>query len=98
MAYLPSSDELTQVITAIDVATTTALSSSMNPAPQGTDLTFTALITAADGSNPSGSVQFYVDGATLGAPVPLVPGELTVFDMPGTLSAGSHVVRAEYLP
>ena len=42
-------------------ATTTTLSSSLNPATAGASVTFTATVT---GSNPTGSVNFTADGST----------------------------------
>jgi len=99
MAYLPSSATLIQTITAVDVATTTTLASSMNPAPEGTDLTFTATVTAADGSAPTGMVQFYADGAPLGAAVALDPTGTTTVDLPGTtLTVGDHNIEALFVP
>ena len=80
-------------------ATTTAVSSSLNPSIFGQSVTFTATVAAvAPGSGtPTGSIQFAVDGTNLGSPVVLVSGAAT---SPATtsLGAGNHPVTATYAP
>jgi hypothetical protein len=75
-------------------STTTLLSSSAPSSPAGQGVTFMAVVASAAG-NPSGSVQFKSDGATLGAPVALdAAGAATLTT--SALAAGSHVIMAEY--
>jgi hypothetical protein len=50
-------------------STTTTLSASPNPATTGATVTLTATESAADGTNPPGSVQFEVNGSDIGAAV-----------------------------
>jgi hypothetical protein len=101
MPYLPSSDSLIQVILAPpepEVPTTLVLTSSANPADYGMDLTYTAVLSAADNTAPTGTVQFYIDGASFGPPVALSTTTVTV-DVPGNaLSVGNHLVEARYIP
>jgi large repetitive protein len=72
-------------------ATTTSLASSANPSVLGESVTFTASIAPSDAT---GTVQFYVDGVTLGGPVNLSSGTATA----GTaaLTVGTHVITATY--
>ena len=85
------------------VNTTTTVASSANPSAFGQAVTFTATVTPASGaSNPTGTVQFKVDGASFGTPVSLAPGtgntSVATSSSTSTLSvAGSpHVITAEY--
>src|SRR5262249_20131172 len=77
--------------------TTTTLAASENPAVYGQALTFTANVAAAssDQGTPTGSVQFLVDGANLGAAVTLVNGAATS-PAANSLRAGNHTVTAIY--
>lgn len=57
---------------------------------------FTATVTAENGTGaPTGTVQFKVDGADFGAPVPLSGGTATSGST-SSLSAGAHTVTAVY--
>src|SRR5204862_2156263 len=73
-----------------------ALSSSTNPAVQGSNVVFTAALTAvAPGSGtPSGSVQFYTNGVASGSPVALAAGTATASI--STLPVGSNLIAAVY--
>jgi beta-glucanase (GH16 family) len=75
-------------------ATTTTVSSSLDPSSAGQPVTFNATV-AADGTTPTGTVQFVVDGANFGAPVPLVNGSASTGSIT-SLSSGSHTVSAIY--
>jgi len=79
------------------LGTTTSVQSSENPAQFGDSLTFTATVAAntAGAPTPTGSVQFLIDGADLGAPVSLVDGIATSASI-SNLSIANHVVTAQY--
>ena len=75
--------------------TQTTVSSNLNPSTFGENVTFTATVvgTGAGAGNPSGgSVQFKIDGADFGAPVPLAGGSASTST--SSLSAGNHTVEA----
>jgi len=73
-----------------------AVSSSANPALTGSNVTFTATLTAvAPGSGtPTGSVQFNDDSAPLGSPVALAGGVAGITT--SSLAPGSHAISAQY--
>jgi hypothetical protein len=73
------------------------VSSSANPAPDGDPITFTARVSGAPPSvgTPSGTVQFRVDGADVGAPVDLAGGVAASAPVTG-LAAGPHQIDAVY--
>lgn len=78
---------------------TVSLSSSQNPVPAGEQTTITAQIgVAPPGSlgpgEPTGSVQFAVDGEDAGPPVPVALDGTAAQDL--TFSAGRHIVTATY--
>ncbi|PYV17385.1 MAG: hypothetical protein DMG21_08505, partial [Acidobacteria bacterium] len=84
------------------VATTTGVSSSSNSPKYGDSVTFTATVTPASGSTPpTGTVQFAVDGTSLGSAVTLAAsgsnGTATSIG-DSTLSVGSHNITATYTP
>lgn len=72
----------------------TVLTSSANPSDPGAPVTFTAVVTPADGGGgtPSGSVTFAVDGVN--HPEALAGGTATFVD--DNLTAGAHPVTATY--
>ncbi|MBI3409393.1 MAG: Ig-like domain repeat protein [Planctomycetes bacterium] len=72
-------------------ASTTTLTSSLNPSPFGTSVTFTADVSGTGGT-PTGTVTFSVDGNPQ-APQNL-PGPVTF--TPANLSAGTHTITATY--
>src|SRR5262249_5382751 len=79
-------------------ASTTAVSSSLNPATVGHQVTFTAVVTAPSyHATPSGTVTFVIDGHSQ-TPVPLamVGGKDEAQFSTSTLAAGQHSVTAEY--
>lgn len=73
--------------------TTTALTSSINPAVNGQSITFTAHVTASLSGTPTGSVTFK-DGATVLGTVALSGGAATLST--STLSIGTHSITASY--
>ena len=71
--------------------TSTVLTSSLNPAASGQSATFTATVS---GASPTGSVQFYYGGTTLGLPVPLVFGVASFTT--SSLPIGTDTIAAVY--
>ena len=95
MKFLASSASLVQDVTELEVATTLGLASSLNPSLEGDDVMFTAVVDSAVGT-PTGSVQFRLDGADLGAAMPLSSGAVT--QTVPNLTPGQHTVEAFYTP
>jgi len=85
-----TSSPLTQTVN--KAASATAEISSMNPAPFGKNITFTARVTAPVGT-PTGSVTFKNGSATLGT-VGLSGGFAKLNT--STLAVGSHSITAQY--
>jgi hypothetical protein len=79
----------------VDLApSTTVLTTDLNPATFGDDVTLTATITGVPaGSVPTGTVQFSVDGTPVGGPVTVAAGSASLVV---GLGAGDHEVLAEY--
>ena len=71
-------------------------SSSANPALTGSNITFTATLTAVSpgSGTPAGTVQFYADSAPLGSPVALAGGVAGIST--SSLSPGTHAISAQY--
>jgi hypothetical protein len=76
-------------------ATTTAVTSSVNPSAAGQNVTFTATVTSGAGT-PTGMVQFKVDGSNSGAPVALNASGVATFST-SSFGVGTTSVAAEYL-
>jgi hypothetical protein len=90
---------LTQTVT--KAATSTVISSSVNPAVTAQNLTFTATIsvTAPGGGTPTGTVQFVIDGSNAGSPVAvaeLSASSATASFSTTSLAVGTHVITASY--
>jgi hypothetical protein len=79
--------------------TTTAVTSSANPAVAGQSVTFTAVVSpvAPGAGTPTGNVQFTIDSFNFGGPVPLVGGTVTTPPTALLIPVGNHVVAANYL-
>jgi uncharacterized repeat protein (TIGR03803 family) len=77
-----------------DAATTTAVTTSNASITQGQPVTFTATVTPASGSGETGTVQFQVDGASVGSPVALT-GNTAAYTT-STLAGGTHSIVAVY--
>jgi hypothetical protein len=86
---ISTSGSVTLTITA--AKSSTSLSSSKTPSSAGQSVLFTAKVS---GSSPTGTIQFAVDGANVGAPVTMVNAAAT-FTI-STLPAGKHVITATY--
>jgi hypothetical protein len=77
--------------------TTVAVATSANPVGPGQSVTFTATdspVAPGTLSPSTGTVQFKVDGAALGAPVAVSNGRAV--SAPATLAAGAHAITAVY--
>ena len=78
-------------------STTTTVASSLNPSAFMQSVTFTATVAPTSGSTqPTGTVQFSVDGTAAGSPVTLNNG--TAAFTISTLAVGLHSVTAVYTP
>ncbi|WP_181411017.1 Ig-like domain-containing protein [Nocardioides humi] len=77
--------------------TSTVVSSSANPSQPGGAVRFTAAVSpvAPGAGDPVGTVQFKVNGASLGAPVPLVDGSATSAEFTD-LAPGTYRISAVY--
>jgi ice-binding like protein/Big-like domain-containing protein len=75
--------------------TTTVTSLSANPSTMGQPVTFTATVTAANGSTPTGSVEFFDNGVALGTVAVDSSGHATLTT--SALGVGSHNITAVYL-
>ena len=90
-----STATLTQTVST-KPATSTVVSSSINPSVFGQGVTFTATVSPSGGSGtPTGTVQFVIDGTALGSPVSLTGGVATSTAI-STLSLASHNIQATY--
>ncbi len=92
-SFSGSSGTVTQVVS--QAATTTALTSAMNPSALGQSVTFTATVTAGGTAVAIGTVQF-TDGATpLGGPISVDASGQASFTT-STLTVGTHNIGAAY--
>ncbi len=82
-----------QLSVAALVSTTTALTSAPNPSNVGQSVTMTATVTAHDGSNPTGTVTFTSNGASIGSAA--LSGGVAVLNYSG-LPAGTDNLVATY--
>ena len=83
--------------TGVAASTTTTVTSSLNPSVYQQSVTFTATIAPTTGTAlPTGTVQFSIDGTTVGGPVTLNNGTATYAT--STLAVGTHTVSAVYTP
>ncbi len=92
-----ASTSLTITQTVGKMATTTAVTSSLNPSFVGDNVIFTATVSPAAGTGvPTGTVQFSVDGVAVGGALPLdATGKATYST--ATLTVGDHRVEAVYI-
>jgi hypothetical protein len=78
-------------------ATTTTVESNLNPSSPGEQVKFSATVAAASGGGePTGQVQFYVDGEKADGPRTLNNGVATK-SYNKLVAQGTYVVTAEYL-
>ncbi|CCH78798.1 exported hypothetical protein [Nostocoides japonicum T1-X7] len=90
--FAASSGSVTQVVE--KTATTTTLTSTLNPSTVGQPVTFTADVTAGGDPVTTGTVTFSVDGVD-GAPTAL-GGDGTATLLVPTFDAGTHTAVAHY--
>jgi hypothetical protein len=79
------------------IDTSTTLSSSVNPSTYGQFVTYTAAVTAADGSAASGAVQFSVDGTNVGIPVGVASDGTATSPLLASPEPGDHTVIAAFV-
>jgi hypothetical protein len=95
--FLASSGSVSQTVD--KRASTTTVTSSLNPSIYGDAVTFTMTVTPTDvGPTPTGTVQLVVDGANSGAPVSLVAGTATatLSNLDATVAGTPHTITAVY--
>jgi hypothetical protein len=94
--YAGSGDFLLQTVT--DASVHVSLDSSDDHSDYGQGVHFTAQVTSAQvgTAKPTGSVQFWVDGAHLGDAVALQADGTAVSPTVSDLQPGDHAVRAQY--
>ena len=81
-------------LTVTQATTGTVVTSNNGSSTYGQSVTFTATVTPASGSGPTGTVQFQIDGSNVGSPVTISGG--TASYSTSTLAAGGHSVVAVY--
>jgi hypothetical protein len=86
--------QTTESVTAQKAATTTTLSSSLNPSGLGDSVTFTATVTSTAGAL-TGTIQFKIDGTNSGSPMTLNGSGVATIST-STLAAGTHTIAADY--
>jgi len=89
--FNPSTGSVRQVV--LKYATTTTVTSNLNPSDNGQAVTFTATVSST-GATPTGSVRF-MDGTTRLGTVLLSGGVATLTK--STMAVGTHPVTAQYL-
>ncbi|MGO9809271.1 MAG: MBG domain-containing protein [Isosphaeraceae bacterium] len=92
----PTVAEATTQVPGTSIDTTTTVQSSEDPSNLGDPVTFTATVTPAQtgAGTPTGTVQFSIDGATVGNPIVLSSGSATFTT--SALLVGSHSVTAAF--
>jgi hypothetical protein len=85
----------TELVQVIDLkSTSTALTTSLNPALGGGAVTFTATVTSAFGGTPTGTVTFLDDGTPIGTQT--LDANATAVLNVSSLAVGSHMISAGY--
>src|SRR5436189_8151 len=93
VASSPSATSASFALTNNKAATTTTVTSSLNPSDFGQNVTFTATVTGV--ATPTGTVQFKDNGNNLGAAVTLNASGVVQLTT-STLTAGTHTITAVY--
>jgi len=86
--------DLPQIFNIARAATSTAVTSSVNPSDVGQSVTFTATVTSGPGT-PTGTVQFKDNGGNLGAAVALNASGVAQLST-SALTTGTHTITADY--
>jgi hypothetical protein len=96
ISYAGGTDHQDVTLTVTAVATTTNVTSSVDPSDLDQSVTFTATVGAvpAGAAAPTGSVQFQVDGVNAGSAVPLSGGSASFTT--AALATGPHTITALY--
>ncbi|MDR3437253.1 Ig-like domain repeat protein [Telmatospirillum sp.] len=81
-------------VTVSQAPTSTAVSSSLNPAYQNQAISFSATVTSAVAGSPTGSVTFLDGGTAIGSAVTLVNGQATLTT--SGLTSGNHTITTSY--
>jgi len=89
--YTSSTGSVPQIVE--PVATTTTLTSSLNPAPSGQTVTITAVVSSAAAAIPTGKLTLK-DGRTVLISTPLVNGQAQIST--SLLSTGAHNITATF--
>lgn len=82
-----------QAFTVAKAASALVVSTSANPSPTGSNVTFTATVSSGAGT-PTGAVQLLADGTALGSPATLSGGIANLTS--ASLSHGTHTIKAQY--
>jgi hypothetical protein len=86
--------DVPQLFNIAKAATTTGVSSSVNPSEFGQSVTFTATVTSGAGT-PTGTVQFKDGGVSIGSAQTLNAGGVAQLTT-SALTAGTHIITADY--
>jgi hypothetical protein len=89
----------TRVLTVAKAGTTLTVASSSNPSIQGSDVTFTAVITAPGAGSVKGTVHFFREGepgAIGSAPIAVVGGTNVATFTTSRLPRGGHTITAVF--
>jgi len=89
-----TSAPLTQVVNQVEVATTTKVTSSLNPSKFGQGVTFTATVTPVSGVVPSGTVTFFNGTTQINVGTLNSSGVASI--VTGSLAVGTHSITAVY--
>jgi hypothetical protein len=83
-------------LTITKAAATNVVTTSANPSPTGSNVTWTATLTAVSPASgtPTGAVQFLADGSALGAPATVSGGVATLTT--NGLTHATHTITAQY--
>lgn len=93
-----SSQSSTLTLTVEKAATSTAVTSSVNPSVYGQPVNYTAHVSVLPpgAGTPTGTVQFKIDGVNRGAPVALASNGNAVLENIFDLEVANHAVTAAY--
>ena len=97
MDWRPPRSTSFTITAGVAAPTTTAIASTVNPAPFGLGITFSATVSSTVNGTPSGSVQFYDGSQLIGSGLlSLLGGHEVATFTTSTLSVGVHSITAVY--